>query len=365
VEQTQEALDRGVATIRKNYEITVKKGRLSGEALEQRLALLHPTLTFEALADCDLIIEAVFENLDLKKEIFAKLDKTAKSGAILASNTSFLDLNAIAATTSRPEHVAGLHFFSPANVMRLLEIVRGAKTSARTIATAMQLGRDIGKIAVLSGVCDGFIANRMMMPRSNVADRLILKGPMPWDIDRILYGYGFPMGPFAMMDLVGLDVIGWDPKTTSSSTVQEVLCEMGRWGQKRNGGYYDYDERRAATPSPAAEQVIRDFSSRQNIERSTFNDDEIIEQLLFPVVNEGAKILEEGIALRASDIDIALINGYGWPVYTGGPMFWADTIGLRRVVDGLNAMSEQFGESFRPTALLRQLADENKHLRDV
>jgi 3-hydroxyacyl-CoA dehydrogenase len=365
IEQTQEALDRGVATIRKNYEVTVSKGRLSAESLETRMGLLHPTLGFEALGGCDLVIEAVFENLALKQQIFTRLDTVARPGAILASNTSFLDLDAIAAATMRPDHVVGLHFFSPANVMRLLEVVRGAKTSPAVVASAMQLGRGIGKIAVLSGVCDGFIANRMMTPRSKVADALILNGPMPWEVDRVMQEYGFSMGPFAMMDLVGLDVIGWDPETSSGSTVQEVLCEAGRRGQKCNGGYYDYDERRRATPSPIAEQAILELSARQDLERRAFSDEEIVECLLYPVINEGAKLLEEGIALRASDIDVALVAGYGWPIYTGGPMFWADTIGLSRVVEKLDSLSTHFGDGLRPAPLLRRLAEQGKQLHDI
>ncbi|MET0545246.1 MAG: 3-hydroxyacyl-CoA dehydrogenase NAD-binding domain-containing protein, partial [Caulobacterales bacterium] len=304
-EQKPEALERGVALIRRNYETTVRKGRLSEAALEQRMALLTPTLDYTALGKADLIIEAVYEDMDLKRQVFARLDQAAAPHAILASNTSFLDLDAIAAATSRPERVVGMHFFSPANVMRLLEVVRGEKTAKDVVATAMRIGREIGKIAILSRVCDGFIANRMMAPRSKVANELILEGPMPWDVDRVMVDFGFPMGPFAMTDLVGLDVIGWNPETTSSSSVLEVLCEMGRWGQKKNGGFYDYDERRMAAPSAVAEKVILDFSTKHGIQRRAFTDQEIIERLLFPVVNEGTKLLEEGIALRASDVDVA------------------------------------------------------------
>ena len=364
VEQTQEALDRGVANIRRNYETTVKKGRLSEEALEKRMALLAPTLEFGALAECDLVIEAVFEKLALKQEIFARLDSVAKPGAILATNTSFLDVDAIAAATARPERVVGMHFFSPANVMRLLEVVRGAKTENSVMATAMALGRRIGKIAVLSRVCDGFIANRMMAPRSHIAQELIIEGPLPWDVDRVMLDYGFPMGPFAMTDLVGLDVIGWDAATSSSSSVLEILCEMGRWGQKKSGGFYDYDERRAATPSAVAEQVIRDFSAKQGIERRMIGDDEIRDRLLFPVINEGARILEEGVAIRASDVDIALVQGYGWPAYTGGPLFWADTVGLDKVVAGLEALAARHGPAYAPAPLLVRLAAEGKRLHD-
>lgn len=356
VEQAQEALDRGAGVIRRNYETTVKKGRLSEQDFEKRMALLTPTLKFEELADCDLVIEAVFESLDVKKQVFAKLDAIAPPQAILASNTSFLDLDQIAAATKRPESVIGLHFFSPANVMKLLEVVRGAKTSDGLIATSMQLGRKIGKTAVLSRVCDGFIANRAMAVRSVQANGLVLEGPLPWDIDRVMTDFGFPMGPFAMTDLVGLDVIGWNPKTTSSSSVLEILCEMDRWGQKKNGGYYDYDAQRSATPSPTAEKVIRDFAARQGIAQRPFSDEEILERLLYPVVDEAAKILEEGVAVRASDIDVALTTGYGWPIYTGGPMFWADIVGLQKIVSRLDALATQYGDAFKPCELLRRMA---------
>jgi len=364
VERDAAALERGVVTIRRNYEATVKKGRLSEAALEQRMTLLNATTDFAALASPDLVIEAIFEDLALKQDVFARLDSIAKPDAILASNTSFLDLDALAAATARPGRVVGLHFFSPANVMRLLEVVRGAQTEPEVIATAMALGRRIGKVAVLSRVCDGFIANRMMAPRSTIAQALILEGPMPWDIDRVMLDYGFPMGPFAMTDLVGLDVIGWDRENSAGRNVQEVLCEMGRWGQKRSGGYYDYGERRAATPSPVAEQVIRDFSERKGLLQRTFSDDDIRDMLLFPVINEGARILEDGIAIRASDVDVALVQGYGWPIYTGGPLFWADTIGLDRVVAGLEAIAARHGDSYAPAPLLRRLAAAGEQLHD-
>ena len=362
VEQSQEALDRGVAKIRRNYDISVSRGTLDAKTVEQRMALLRPTTAFDALAESDLIIEAVNEKMELKQQIFRQLDKIAKNGAILASNTSFLDLDAIAAVTGRPDHVVGTHFFSPANVMRLLEVVRGAKTSPSVVATVMQLGRRIGKVAVLSGVCEGFIANRVMDQRTKMADALILQGPTPSDVDRVIYDFGFAMGPFAMMDLIGLDVIGWDPETTSGSSVQELLCEAGRWGQKSKGGYYDYEDGRTAKTSSATEKMIHDFAAAKNIERRNFSDAEIVERLLYPVVNEGVKLLEEGIALRASDIDVALVTGYGWPIYTGGPMFWADTVGLTRIVDALARLSEELGDAYRPAPLLKRLAQEGGKL---
>jgi 3-hydroxyacyl-CoA dehydrogenase len=364
VEQSQEALDRGVATIRRNYEATAKKGRLTAEQVEQRLGLLTPSIDFGALAAADLVIEAVFEKIDLKKEIFARLDQVAKPGAILASNTSFLDLDAIAAATSRPDSVIGLHFFSPANVMPLLEVVRGARTSDALIATAMQLARRIGKTAVLSRACHGFIANRAMAVRSEQANRLILEGPMPWDVDRAIADFGFPMGPFAMSDLVGLDVIGWDPSTSAGRSVLEVLCEMDRWGQKKNGGYYDYDAARRPVPSVIAEKVIRDFAAAQDKSARTLSDEEIVERLLYPVINECARILDEGVAVRASDIDVALTTGYGWPSYTGGPMFWADTVGVDRIVERLDQLALETGDidTFTPSPLLRRVAQEKSKL---
>ena len=356
VDQRQEALDRGVATIRRNYQISVDKGRMPPEALDQRMALLTPALGIDALGEADLVIEAVFEKMALKQDIFRRLDAVAKPGAILATNTSFLDVDAIAAATTRADHVVGTHFFSPANVMKLLEVVRGAATAPAVVATAMALGRRIGKVAVLSRVCDGFIANRMMAPRMAAAQALILEGPMPWDIDRVMLDYGFPMGPFAMLDLVGLDVIGWDAATSRSATPVEVLCEQGRWGQKRGAGFYDYDEKRRAQPSPHAERIIRDFQSRQPAPPRAFDDTEIVERLLFPVVNEGARILEESVAIRASDVDVALVYGYGWPVFTGGPLFWADGVGLAHIADRLEAMGET------PSPLLRALAADGKLL---
>lgn len=333
VEMSQEALDRGIGVIRRNYENSAKKGRMTQAQVEERMALISPALGLDALSDMDLIIEAVFEQMAVKKDIFGKLDGIAKPGAILASNTSFLDLDEIASATRRPDWVVGMHFFSPANVMRLLEVVRGAKTSKAVVKTAMDLGKRIGKVPVLSGVCDGFIANRVMKPRGVQADALVLQGPTPQAIDRALYDYGFAMGPFAMNDLVGLDVIGRDETERS---VRGDLVAMDRLGQKKNGGYYDYDENRKATPSPVAARVIADFAAHKGVEKTGDLDDEaIVARLLYPVVNEGARVLEEGIAIRASDIDVAAILGYNWPVYTGGPMFWGDTVGLQTVIDGL------------------------------
>ena len=359
VETRQEALDRGLSTIRRNYENTAAKGRMSMADVDRRMALLTGTLDFEALADCDLVIEAVFENMEIKKEIFTKLDMTVKQGAILASNTSYLDIDAIAACTKRPESVLGLHFFSPANVMRLLEIVRGEKTAKPVLAAAMQLAKKIGKVGVLVGVCHGFVGNRMLAQRQREANKLILEGAMPWDVDRVVYDFGLPMGPFAMSDLAGLD-IGWSNETSSSSTVREILCEMDRCGQKTGRGFYDYDENRKATPSGEVETIILDFARKKGIERRAISDDEILERTIYPMINEGAKILEEGKALRSSDIDIVWINGYGWPVYRGGPMFYGETIGLDKVLDRMKTFEMRFGTDFTPAALLERLVREGK-----
>lgn len=336
VERDRPSLDRGLAVIRKNYENSAAKGRITSDEVERRMALITPALDLQALEDSDLIIEAVFEDMGIKKDLFGKLDAIANFNAILASNTSFLDIDEIASATSRPESVVGLHFFSPANVMRLLEIVRGAKTSNCAVATALKIARTIGKAPVVSRVGPGFVANRVMSPRSRAAMELVLEGPSPQEIDQALYDYGFAMGPFAMGDLVGLDVIG---RGSNERTLQSDLIKLGRLGQKQGGGFYDYDEKRVASSSPVAAQVIADFAAFKGVKnKGSLPATQIVARLLYPVVNEGAKVLEEGIAIRASDIDVACILGYNWPVYTGGPMFWADTVGLSEVVEGLKAM---------------------------
>jgi 3-hydroxyacyl-CoA dehydrogenase len=356
VEMSQEALDRGVGVIRRNYENTAKKGRMTSEQVEQRMGLITPALGLEALADVDLVIEAVFEEMAVKKDIFGKLDQIAKPGAILASNTSFLDLNEIAEATKRPEYVVGLHFFSPANVMRLLEVVRGAKTSREVIATSMKLAKQIGKVPVLSGVCYGFIANRVMSQRSKQGEAVILEGPSPAEVDKALFDYGFAMGPFQMADLVGLDVL---TRGLTERSIRGDLVAAGRFGQKNGAGFYDYDENRKSTPSPVAAQVIADFAAFKGVEKGgSQSQEEVLGRLLYLVVNEGAKVLEEGIALRASDIDMACILGYNWPIYTGGPMFWADTVGLPKIVAALKALQAKHGDMFKPAALLEKLAAE-------
>jgi len=355
VETSKEALDRGVAIMRRNYEATARKGRLTMTEVEERMGRLSPTLDFNALADADLVIEAVFEDMELKKNVFERLDKVAKPGAILASNTSYLDIDAIAAKTRRPEDALGTHFFSPANVMRLLEIVRGAKTSKSALATIVKLAPRIGKVGVVVGVAHGFVGNRMLAQRQREAMKLILEGATPWDVDRVLVDFGLPMGPFAMSDLAGLD-IGWSAATSKRATIREILCEEGRRGQKTGAGFYDYDEARNPKPSAHVEKIIRAFAASKGIEQRKIGVAEILERCIYPMINEGAKILEEGKAQRASDIDIVWIYGYGWPVYRGGPMFYADDVGLKTVVAKLKAFEAKFGDDFKPVPLLEKLA---------
>ena len=354
IEMTHAALDRGIGVIRRNYEASAAKGRMTQEQVDARMALITPALSIDVLGQADLIIEAVFESMEVKRQVFSQLDRIAKPGSILASNTSFLDLNQIAAATQRPEAVVGLHFFSPANVMRLLEVVRGEHTSAEVIATAMRLAKRIGKVPVLSRVCPGFIANRLLAPRGYQADALALEGTPVQAIDQALTDYGFAMGHFQMMDLVGLDVVGRD---ATSRTVMGDLVAADRLGQKKNGGYYDYDERRQATPSPVAAKIIADVAAATGVGQKPVSDPQLLlERLLLPVVNEGARILEENVALRAGDIDVAAVLGYGWPVFTGGPMFWANTIGIEQVVVRLDQLASEHGDAFRPSPLLVGMA---------
>jgi 3-hydroxyacyl-CoA dehydrogenase len=350
VEMAQEALDRGTGTIRKNYEASAAKGRMKPEQVEAAMGALNPTLDFDALGECDLIIEAVYENMDVKKEIFGKLDTIAKPGAILASNTSYLNIDEIAASTSRPEDVLGMHFFSPANVMKLLEVVRGAKTAPDVLATVMALSKTIKKVAVVAGVCHGFIGNRMLMPRQVEANKLLMEGATPEQIDRVHVAFGMPMGPFQMSDLAGVD-IGWHRDPTRIENIRDALAAEGRWGQKTGKGFYDYDEKRNPTPSPRVAEIIEEFRSKSNLAKREISDEEIIEKTLYTMVNEGALILEEKMAQRASDIDVVWIYGYGWPVYRGGPMFWADTEGLKKIVVGL----EKHG--FKVAPLLKEKAE--------
>ncbi|TPG43005.1 3-hydroxyacyl-CoA dehydrogenase [Sphingomonas koreensis] len=334
VEMQQDALDRGTATIRKNYEATAAKGRMKPEQVEAAMGALKPTLSLDDLADCDLVIEAVYENMDVKKEIFGKLDAICKPGAILASNTSYLDVNEIAASTKRPQDVLGMHFFSPANVMKLLEVVRGDKTADDVLATVMALAKKIRKVAVVAGVCHGFIGNRMLMPRQIEAMKLLMEGATPEQIDTVHVDFGMPMGPFQMSDLAGVD-IGWHRDPTRIESIRDALAAEKRWGQKTKAGFYDYDDKRTPSPSPRVAEIIEDFRKKTGTPRHEVTTDEIVERTLYPMVNEGALILAEGKAQRASDVDVVWIYGYGWPVYRGGPMFWADTEGLKKIVAGL------------------------------
>jgi 3-hydroxyacyl-CoA dehydrogenase len=364
MEVTQPLLDKGLGICRKNYENTASKGRITMQDVEKRMSLIKGTLSLDDFADVDLVIEAVYENMDLKKEIFAKLDKICKPGAVLASNTSALNINEIASATKRPESVIGLHFFSPANVMRLLEVVRGAKTAKNVIATSMAFGKRIQKIAVLVGVCQGFVGNRMLYERSRETNKLILESGSPQQIDKVIFDFGFPMGPFTMSDLAGLD-IGWNKAASKGATLRERLCEAGRLGQKTSAGFYDYQPgNRTPIPSPVVEKMIKEFAAEHHIPQRTISDEEILEKSLYPMINEGAKILEEGIAIRPSDIDVIWIYGYGWPIYRGGPMFYADLVGVKKIYDKMVEFQKKEGDVWKPSALLEKLAKEGKGFKD-
>ncbi|MTW13954.1 3-hydroxyacyl-CoA dehydrogenase [Pseudoduganella eburnea] len=369
LETKQEALDKGLATIRKNYENTLKKGKLTQEKFDQRVALVTGTLEYGAIADADIVIEAVFEDMGVKETVFRKLDEVMKPGAILASNTSTLDLDKIAAFTSRPQDVVGTHFFSPANVMKLLEIVRGKATGKDVLATTMALSKKLKKTGVVSGVCDGFIGNRMIEQYFRQAGFLLEEGATPEQVDQAIEKFGFPMGPFRMSDLAGND-IGWyirkrryveKPEVVYSKTA-DLLCEMGRFGQKTSAGWYDYKEGdRKAYPSAVVNEMIVKHSADIGVARRPIGDQEIVERLVYALVNEGALILEEGIALRASDIDMVYLTGYGFPLYRGGPMFYADTVGLFNVLGAVERFAKgRHGEAWKPAPLLVRLAAEGK-----
>jgi 3-hydroxyacyl-CoA dehydrogenase len=363
VEATQAALDRGLGVVRRNYEISASRGGMAADDIEKRMGLIKGTTDYGAIADADLVIEAVFEDMALKKEIFGKLDAAAKADAILATNTSTLDVNAIAAATKRPESVIGLHFFSPANVMRLLEIVRGAKTSKPVIASSMALAKTIRKVPVLVGVCDGFVGNRMLAQRGREAERLLIEGALPHQVDKVLTDFGFPMGPFAMGDLAGLDV-GWRVRQArgTKAPIADALYEAGRLGQKTSAGYYHYEPgSRAPLPDPEVERIIVEVSKKLGVTRKQIAESEMLERLIYPMINEGAKILEERMALRASDIDVIWVYGYGWPIYRGGPMHYADGIGLKKIAEQLGEFAGRFNEpALKPAALLQQLAQEER-----
>ena len=374
LESSQEALDRGMAIIRKNYAATVAKGRLLQAEMDARLARITPTLEDADLGAADVVIEAVFEELPLKQEVFSRLDRACKPEAILATNTSTLDVNVIAASTSRPEQVIGTHFFSPANVMKLMENVRGARTSPETIATVMKLSKVLGKVGVLVGVCDGFVGNRMLYAYRRQADFLLEEGALPAQIDKVIYDFGLPMGPYRMADLAGLDV-SWRVRKAQAPTrpahlryspIADRVCELGRYGQKTGAGWYRYEEgSRVPIPDPAIHELIAGVSAELGIARRPISDDEIVPRCLYPLVNEGAKILEEGLALRASDVDVIWMHGYGFPRYRGGPMFWADLVGLRTIYDTMSRLHDEHGEWLEPAPLLKRLAEQGKGFKDL
>lgn len=369
LEMKQDALDRGLGVVKNNYENSMKKGKLTQQALDQRMGLITGTLSYDDIKHADIVIEAVFEDLEVKGQVFRKLDEVMKPDAILASNTSTLDLDRIAAFTQRPQDVIGTHFFSPANVMKLLEIVRGKKTSKDVLATVMQLSKKIKKTGVVAAVCDGFIGNRMIEQYSRQAGFLLEEGGLPQQIDQAMERFGFAMGPFRMSDLAGNDV-GWyirrrryveNPEVIYSKTA-DLLCEMGRFGQKTGAGWYDYKAGdRSAYPSQLVNDMIISHSATLGLTRRKIGDEEIVERLVFSLVNEGAAILDEKIAQRASDIDMVYLTGYGFPIWRGGPMFYADTVGLPNVLRIMHKYAlGRHGEAWRPARLLAKLAAEGK-----
>ncbi|MHB0774084.1 3-hydroxyacyl-CoA dehydrogenase NAD-binding domain-containing protein [Halomonas sp. WWR20] len=373
LEAKQDALDRGLAVIRRNYENTAKKGRITTAQVEERMALIEPTLSYDDLGDVDLVIEAVFEDMGIKKQIFGQLDKVCKPGAILASNTSTLDIDEIASATQRPQDVVGMHFFSPANVMKLLENVRGEKTADDVKATVMALAKRIKKVGVLVGNCYGFVGNRMLHRRGAEAMELVNDGATPQQVDKVLTDFGFPMGQFAMSDLAGIDV-GYRIRQERRKAGEDIppswadkLAEQGRLGQKTQAGIYRYEEgSRKPIPDPEVDALINEFRQEQGITPREFSDQEILERCLYVMINEGAKILEEGVAARSLDIDITWIYGYGFPAYRGGPMFWADQEGLDKVLAGIRQFHEKLGgEQWQPSALLERLVKEGKRFGDL
>jgi 3-hydroxyacyl-CoA dehydrogenase len=367
VETGQEALDRGMATVRRNYEKSAAKGRISTADVEARMALLKPSLEISDVCDADLIIEAVFENMNIKKKLFAQLDLHARPGAILATNTSTLDVNEIARATARPPSVIGLHFFSPANVMKLLEVVRAEKTDKEVIATCMDLAKRIGKAPVLAGVCHGFIGNRMLHAYFNQAFALLYEGAQPPQVDKAIYDFGFAMGPFAMSDLAGLDV-SWRIRRETGQTqpIADRLCELGRFGQKTGAGYYRYGpDGRTPYADQEVAAIVEEEGLKRHGSRRALGAEEIVERCMLSLVNEGAKILEEGIALRASDIDVTYVHGYSFPVYRGGPMFWADQMGLDKALETIRGYHETGQEVFEPAPLIERLVAEGKTFADL
>ncbi|WP_343231167.1 3-hydroxyacyl-CoA dehydrogenase [Thalassovita aquimarina] len=351
VETSQEALDRGLKVVRGNYQRSADKGRFPQDEVEARMARFDGRLQLSDLAGCDLVIEAVFENLDLKRKIFTELDRVMKPGAILATNTSALNIDDIAGMTARPQDVIGLHFFSPANVMKLLEIVRAKHTADDVVATCMSLAKDINKVAALVGVCPGFVGNRILFARQKQANKLVYQGVMPWDVDAALNQFGFKMGPFQMSDLAGLD-IGWSKGAKTDNPIRDALCELNRRGQKTRAGFYDYDENRRPVPSDVTAGIIRDITGAAPTSKSA---EEIVETCIYPMINEAVKILEENKAQRPSDIDVVWLYGYGWPPEKGGPMFYGDMVGAQAVLDRMEELGREDAE-FAPAETLRKLA---------
>ena len=364
----QPALDRGLATIQKNYLSSVKRGRLTQQFVDERLQLIKPTLSYDDFGKVDMVVEAVFEGMALKKEVFGQLDRACKKGAILASNTSTLDIDEIASATSRPEAVVGTHFFSPANIMRLLEIVRGKATGKDVIATGMQLSKKLGKVGVLVGNGRGFVGNRMFGPYRREAQFLVEEGASVEAVDKALYDFGMAMGPMSTGDLAGLDV-GWrirkeylhlEKPGVRQPFAEDRLCELGRYGQKTGAGWYKYDENRRAIPDPEVDQLVRKWASEAGIAPRQISSQEIVDRCIYALVNEGARILDEGIALRAVDIDIIYLNGYGFPAYRGGPMWYADAVGLDKVYGPISEFHQRHGELWQPAPLLKRLAEEGR-----
>ena len=361
LEQKQEALDRGLGVVRGNYQRSADKGRFPQDEVEARMGRLTGTLDMEELGSCDLVIEAVFEDMGLKKKIFTDLDRIMKPGAILATNTSALNIDEIASVTGRPQDVIGLHFFSPANVMKLLEIVRADHTADDVIATCMDLAKKINKVAVLVGVCPGFVGNRILYARQAQAQKLVAKGAMPWDVDAALNAFGFRMGPYQMSDLAGLD-IGWKKGATTANPIRDALCELDRRGQKTGAGYYDYDENRRPIPSDVTAKIIADITGVEAGQAP--GQDEIIATCIHPMINEGLKILEEGKAQRASDIDIVWLNGYGWPADKGGPMLYGDMVGAEAVLATMEKLGAE-DDRFKPAETLKRLAKDGGRFTEV
>ena len=361
VERDADALEKGLAKCRANWQRTVDAGKLDAGEMQRRSALLKGSTNLDVVSGADLVIEAIYENLDAKRELFAELDRLARPGVVLASNTSTLDVDKIAAATRRPELVLGMHFFSPANVMRLLEIVRGKATSFAAIATAVDVGRRIGKLNVVVGNCDGFVGNRMTGKRGPQLERLLVEGCLPQDIDRVMEAYGMAMGPLATGDLAGLDIGAAVRKARGTvAPVADAIVAAGRLGQKTAAGYYKYDENRKRIPDPEVERIILAEAAAQGVTRRKISDEEILERVLLPMVNEGARILDEGIAQRALDIDVVFVNGFGWPAWRGGPMFWADSLGAAKVRERLAHYAEATGDAnLKPAPLIERLAAEN------